>query len=191
MTLPNFYDALIRISSVFPLIANLVFVAIAAFGVFVGYKGLANLYALFTGEAKFSNHAASFEGAFAKLFLSGAFIVTPVIFWRFANTFVLGGSETYNLFVIGSGSQQGSYCKQIHSAISYVFMGFGAIAWGFAALILYDQTNNQRIRTGSPWTFLVGGVLCFFVNDASIIVSNTLGMQMTFENICSILGDGS
>ncbi len=189
MNVPDLSQMLISLTQVFPLVTQLMFLLMAVMGLWVGFKGLQGLYALSTGETKFSNRSPSYDSAFGQLVLAGALVVAPVVFWRFANTFVLGGQQTYDMFIIGSASKDASYCKQIHGAISWFFMALGAIAWVFASLQLYDATRGERLRSGSATVYLVGGILCFFINDVSTLISATVGMEVTFENVCTIMGD--
>ena len=189
MNVPDLSQMIISLSEVFPLVTQLMFLLMAVLGLWVGFRGLSGLYALSTGETKFSNHPPTYDAIFGQLMLAGALVVAPVVFWRFANTFVLGGQQTYDMFIIGSASNDASYCKQIHGAISWFFMALGAIAWVFAALQLYDATRGERHRSGSATVYLVGGILCFFINDVSQLISATVGMEVTFENVCTIMGD--
>jgi len=192
MNAPDFGTLLINWSDVWSLLVQVIFLSMAAFGVYVGFKGLVGLYELSTGSQKFSNQPTTYDSIFGKLVLAGALIVVPVIFWRFANTFVLAGSTssvTYDQFIIGSVSADAPYCQRFHAALTYSFMGFGALAWAFAGLIFYNRTSGvAAARSGSPWIYLISGTCCFFINDLSVKIGNTIGMETNFENVCKVLG---
>lgn len=187
MNVPDLSSMLVSLSEVFPLIVRLVFVLIGVIGLWIGSMGLYTLYNVATDEYKFSNRPVTMDSAFGKIALGGAMIVAPVMLWRFANTFVLGGDVTYSMFNY-SVSSSTNYCSKIQVAVTYFFMALGAVAWLFGSLQLYDATNNQSRRAGSATLYFVGGVLCFFVNDVAKLVSATIGMDVTFSNVCTIMG---
>jgi len=187
---PGLTQMFVNLSETFPLIVNLVFLLMALFGLFVGFRGLQSLYVLASGDQRFTNHPPSFEGGFAQIALGGALAVAPVLLWRAANTFVLGGEVTQSLFNYGSVPQSGN-CDAIRIALSYFFMAIGAVAWFCGGLQLYDGTRGHSRRGGSAALYLIGGVLCFFINDVAVIAGNTLGMSVSLENVCKSFGSGS
>lgn len=190
MNSPGLTQMLVRLGETFPLVVNLIFLLMGLLGLFVGFRGLQSLYVLASGDHRFTNHPPSFEGGFAQIALGGALAVAPVLLWRAANTVVLGGEVTQSIFNYGAVPQSGS-CDAIRVALSYFFMAIGAVAWFCAALQLYDGTRGHRHRGGSAAMYLVGGVLCFFINDAAAIIGNTLGMSVSLENVCRSLGSGA
>ena len=187
MTVPDLGALLVSLSDVFSLIVQLVFLIIAALGIWYGTTGLYTLYNVAAGEYKFSNRPVTIDSALGKLALSSAMIVAPVLLWRFANSFVLGGDITFNMFNYGA-SPRGSQCEQIRVAITYFFMAIGLIAWLVAGVRLYNATSNQHGGSGSAIMFLVGGTLAFFVNDVATLVGNTIKMDVSLSNVCTVMG---
>ena len=79
-------------------------------------------------DQRFTNHPPSFEGGFAQIALGGALAVAPVLLWRAADTFVLGGEVTTAAVQLWERTQSGN-CDAIRIALSYFFMVIGAVAW--------------------------------------------------------------
>ncbi|WP_066922512.1 hypothetical protein [Methylobacterium sp. CCH5-D2] len=187
MAVPDLSSVLASLSEVFPLGVNLIFLAIALLGIWYGTSGLYALYSVAAGEYKFSNRPVTVDAALGKLALASAMIVAPVLLWKFANTFVLGGDLTYSMFNYGA-SPRGSSCEQIRIAITYFFMCLGALAWLVAGMKLYHATTGHQGGSGSAFLYLVGGTLAFFVNDVAQIVGNTIKMDVSFSNVCTMIG---
>ncbi|MEN3238764.1 hypothetical protein PUR29_35590 [Methylobacterium ajmalii] len=187
MVVPDLGNLLVSLSEVFPLFVNLIFLGIAVLGIGFGTSGLYALYGVAAGEHKFSNRPVTIDTAFGRLALAGAMIVAPVLLWKFANSFVLGGDITYSMFNYG-GSQRGSTCEQIRIAITYFFMCLGALAWLVAGLKLYKATSGQHDGAGSAFLYLVGGTLSFFINDVAQLVGNTIKMDVSLSNVCTMIG---
>ncbi|GAA0241660.1 hypothetical protein LNAOJCKE_4906 [Methylorubrum aminovorans] len=187
MAIPDLGSMLVSLSEVFPLIVNLIFLVIAVLGIWFGTSGLYALYSVAAGEHKFSNRPVTIDTAFGKLVLASAMIVAPVLLWKFANSFVLGGDITYNMFNYGS-SARGSTCDQIRTAITYFFMSLGALAWLMAGLKLYKATSGHHEGAGSAFLYLVGGTLSFFINDVAQLVGTTIHMDVSLSNVCTMIG---
>ncbi len=187
MNVPDLGTMLTSLSGVFPLVVQLVFLIIAVLGIWYGTTGLYTLYNVAAGEYKFSNRPVTIDSALGKLALASAMIVAPVMLWRFANSFVMGGDITFSMFNYGA-TPRGSQCEQIRFAITYFFMAIGAVAWLVAGVRLYNATSNQQTGAGSAVMFLVGGTLAFFVNDVATLVGNTIKMDVSLENVCTVMG---
>lgn len=179
---------LINSSLVFTLGVQLTLLLAAVFGLWVTGRGLTDLYVLAAGDNRFSNSHPSIFGGVVRLLLGGAMIVMPTLLWVAAETFTAGGSETEQLFNYGAVQGQG-YCDQIRVAITYLFMLVGVIAWFKAGSILHGMANGGSAagHGGHPLFYLVGGTLTFFVTDVSILISNTLGMEVGFDGVCKML----
>ena len=108
MNSPGLTQMFVNLSETFPLIVNLVFLLMALFGLFVGFRGLQSLYVLASGDQRFTNHPPSFEGGFAQIALGGALAVAPILLWRAANTFVLGGEVTSRFSTMGAYPRAGT-----------------------------------------------------------------------------------
>ncbi|WP_430912215.1 hypothetical protein [Methylobacterium sp. sgz302541] len=187
MAIPDLGSLLVSLSEVFPLFVNLLFLGIALLGIWYGASGLYVLYNVAAGEYKFSNRPGTLDAAFGRLALASAMIVAPVLLWKFANSFVLGGDVTFSMFNYG-GSPRGSTCEQIRLAITYFFMCLGALAWLVAGTKLYHATNGQHGGSGSAFLYLVGGTLAFFINDVAQLVGNTIRMDVSLANVCTMIG---
>lgn len=187
MAIPDLGSLLISLSEVFPLFVNLIFLTIALLGLWYGTSGLYALYNVAAGEYKFSNRPVTVDAAMGKLALASAMIVAPVLLWKFANSFVLGGDITYSMFNYGS-TQRGSTCDQIRIAITYFFMCLGALAWLIAGTKLYHATTGQHGGSGSAFLYLVGDTLAFFINDVAQLVGTTIKMDVSLSNVCTMIG---
>ncbi|UHC20361.1 hypothetical protein LRS73_34530 (plasmid) [Methylobacterium currus] len=187
MNIPDLGSLLVSLSEVFPLVVNLIFLSISLLGIWYGTSGLYALYNVAAGEYKFSNRPVTVDAAVGKLALGSAMIVAPVLLWKFANSFVLGGDVTFSMFNYGA-SPRGPICEQIKLAITYFFMCLGALAWLIAGLKLYHATSGQHGGPDSAFLYLVGGTLAFFVNDVAQLVSNTIKMDVSFSNVCTMIG---
>ncbi|RVU18513.1 hypothetical protein EOE48_11075 [Methylobacterium oryzihabitans] len=161
---------------------------IALLGVVYGTVGLYGLYGVAAGEHKFTNRPVTIDGAMGKLALGSAMIVAPVLLWKFANSFVLGGDITYSMFNYGS-TPRSSTCEDIKSAITFFFMMLGSFAWLIAGMRLYNATSGQHgAGPGSAALYLVGGTLAFFINDVASLVGNTIKMDVSLSNVCTMIG---
>jgi hypothetical protein len=187
MNIPDLGSVLVSLSEVFPLVVNLIFLLIALLGIWYGTSGLYALYGVAAGEHKFSNRPVTIDAAFGKLALAAAMIVAPVLLWRFANSFVLGGDITFSMFNY-SATQRSSTCDGIRGAITFFFMALGALAWLVAGTRLYNGTNGQPGGQGSAVLYLVGGTLAFFINDVASLVGSTIKMDVSLANVCSVMG---
>jgi hypothetical protein len=188
MAVPDLGSVLISLSEVFPLVVNLVFLVIALLGIVFGTIGLYGLYGLAAGEHKFTNRPVTIDAAFGKLALGSAMIVAPVLMWKFANSFVLGGDITYSMFNYGA-TPRSSTCESIKTAITYFFMALGSLAWLVAGMRLYNATSGHH--GGGPGTavlYLIGGTLAFFINDVASLVGNTIKMDVSLSNVCTMIG---
>ena len=188
MAVPDLGSVLVSLSEVFPLVVNLVFLVIALLGIVFGTVGLYGLYGVAAGEHKFTNRPVTIDAAFGKLALGSAMIVAPVLMWKFANSFVLGGDITYNMFNYGA-TPRSSTCESIKTAITYFFMALGSLAWLVAGMRLYNATSGHHGGgPGSAVLYLVGGTLAFFINDVASLVGNTIKMDVSLSNVCTMIG---
>lgn len=187
MVVPDLGSLLVSLSEVFPLAVSLIFLTIALLGIWYGTSGLYALYNISSGEHKFSNRPATIDAAIGKLALASAMIVAPALLWRFANSFVLGGDITFSMFNY-SATARGSTCEQIRQAVTYFFMVLGALAWLLAATKLYNAASGLQGGSGSAVMYLIGGTLAFFINDAARLVGNTIKMDVSLANVCTMIG---
>lgn len=120
-----------------------------------------------------------------RLLLAGAMIVAPVLVWSAANTFVLGGDATYDMFSYVKSSQNTPYCQGFEVALTIFFVLIGTISIGSGCYVL-NQIAAKRTQKSmaSALILLIGGIFLIFANDAAQIIGNTVGMDISFENIC-------
>lgn len=179
---------LINASTSFTLGVQLTLLLAAVFGVWVAGRGLVDLYVIAGGDNRFSNRQPTMAGVFIRLFLGGLLTVLPAVLWVAADTFVAGGDKTSELFNYSAASGE-NYCDRIRIAVNYLFMLVGAIAWFKAALIVHEDASGGAMahRSGSPIFYVIGGTLTFFIADVSTILSNTFGMEIGFDQVCTAL----
>ena len=68
-------------------------------------------------------------------------------------------------------------------------MALGSLAWLVAGMRLYNATSGHH--GGGPGTavlYLVGGTLAFFINDVASLVGNTIKMDVSLSNVCTMMG---
>lgn len=191
MEIPDLGALLSNLSTAFPLGTQLVLILMGMVGVVVGGLGLMNLYQL-ADDPFHSRSATGVWGAFGKIILGGALVVTPVLLWKSAETFVLGGSLTYDVFSYLPPTNGGSspYCEQARMTILLFFIFLGSTAIFHAALIMYAKADGRRqTGTGQAIAFAVSGIVCMFIADASVLVGNTLRMNIGLDNICTLVGN--
>lgn len=184
-----------NLATAFPVAIVLVITIIALFGLWIGLEAVFHLWKHVTGDV--DGHITPKSQIPARLILSAAMIVAPLVMWDFANTLVAGGQQTASMMTdvfAYSGGNSGTgtlaYCKQFSTAITLFFMLLGLIGIGYA----FNSANavmagvGKTHGYGQAWIFFIGGVLCFFVNDVAVILSNTIGLQIGLTNICAALG---
>jgi hypothetical protein len=187
VSIPDLGKLFISLNSSFQLFGFLVIALIAFGGMFAGFRGLMELWELAMDENRMTTRGSTLSGGFFKILLGSMMVVMPILFVRTANTFVLGGEDTFNMFnyVLSGGTD---YCADFRWTVSNFFKAIGIVAWGFALSILYSRTNGQgQTASGNPWYYLIGGVLCFFIDDVAVIMSNTTGYAIGLDNICNAI----
>lgn len=120
-----------------------------------------------------------------RLMLAGAMVVAPVLVWNAANTFVLGGDATYDMFSYVKSAKNTPYCQTFEISLTMFFVLIGTISIGSGCYIL-NQIAAKRTQKSmaSALTLLIGGIFLIFANDTAQIIGNTVSMDISFENIC-------
>lgn len=191
---PTITQIFMNLASAFPIAIVLVITIIALFGLYVGLEATFHLWKHVTGDI--DGQITPKSQIPARLILAAAMIVAPLVMWDFANTVVAGGQTTAQMMpdvfaYSGSSGTPGTlpYCKQFSTAITLFFMMLGLIGIGYA----FNTANavmagvGRAPGYGQAWIFFIGGVLCFFVNDVAVILSNTIGLNVGLTNICATL----
>lgn len=195
MEIPSLDTALVRLTNVFPYYIEFILALMALGGLFCVFGGLYMGYTQATAGARgqsYGQGAPTPWKALGLFLLGGALSVPLVLLWDVAGTFVLGGDETYNMLSYLPPPSSNPWCERVKAAVVLFFMCMGITAWGWAGVLANDRIRYQaQGATIRILTFALGGVLCFFVNDIAVLLSNTLGLDITLDNVCTIMGAGS
>lgn len=183
----NPINIFVNVSKIFLPGVNLVFAIFGIFGLFVGYKALYDCYRIVRGDQ--APGIMPKEAILPVLFLAGACIVVPVVMWQGANTFVLGGQQTYNMFSYIQNTNTDSTCTNVSRALTQLCMLMGVLSIFRAAQLSYARATEpgRGQSIGGSVTYFVGGVMLFFITDLNMLISNTTGVSVGMESICSAL----
>lgn len=170
---------------------DLVFVLIGLFGLIVCGRALYDLYRHVTGEQ--APGMMPKEAIFPVLLLAGAAVVVPVVLWQGANTFALGGNQTYDMFAYVQDTNTSNACENLTNALTQFFMLMGAIAIFRSAQLVYSAATNpgRGVSYNQPIIYAISGVMLFFINDMAAIAGHTVHMNLGLSAVCTALGAGS
>lgn len=180
---------LINLGTTFPVATKLVYVIIAMMGCWVLLLAMIDGYKHAVGEI--DGNIGSKGSLVWRCALAGAMVVAPVLLWSAAETFVAGGGKTYDIFSYSPQRGSTPYCDQFSSTVTLLFMLIGSISIAYGLNVLHARAKNDnsaRAGFGGAMIWLIGGTFCFFVQDVAVIISNTIGIQIGFDNICKALG---
>ena len=184
--MPDLIELFNKFGVVLPAATTLVYTFIGLAGLTIGIVAIFDAYQHAVGEM--SPRLASKGSIPFRLILAGAMVVSPLILWRAANTFVLGGDETYDMFSYTAGNQNTPYCQLFHQSLSFFFMFIGSVAIATAAIQANSLANGRSNNSWfGPAVFFIGGILCFFIDDVGMIIGNTIGMEISLDNICKAM----
>lgn len=196
MEIPSLDTALVRLTNVFPYYLEFVLALMALGGLLCVASGLVIGYQ----KASAGNRGQSYgEGtptpwkALGLIILGGALSVPLVLMWRTAGTFVLGGTETYNILSYLPPPSTSPWCDRVKAAVILFFMCMGITAIGWAGVLANDRIRNFHTQgiTLKIIGFVLGGLACFFVQDIAVLLSNTFGLNISLDNVCTIMGSGN
>lgn len=194
MELPGLDTALVRLTNVFPFYIEFMLALMALGGLLCVAGGIHMGYSQASEGGRGQSYGQGTPTpwkAIGLVVLGGALTVPLVILWDIAGTFVFGGDETYNMLSYLPAPTSSPWCVRVKSAVILFFMSVGITAFGWGAVLANDRIRYQaQGATVRMLTFVAGGVACFFVNDLAMIVSNTFGLDISFDNVCTILGTG-
>ncbi|KXV69857.1 hypothetical protein AD951_04770 [Acetobacter malorum] len=187
----NPIDVFVNVARLFLPGVNLVFAIIGLFGLYAGYKALYDAYRTVRGDQ--APGIMPKEAILPVLFLAGGAIVVPVVLWQGANTFVLGGTQTYNMFSYLQQTDTDSTCTNLSRALTQLCMFMGSLSVLRAAVLIYGrQTEPGRgLSYTAPLNYFVGGIFLFFINDLTWLISNTAGISLGMDSICTALSVSS
>ncbi len=147
-------------------------------------------YQYTSGNSRFSTRQATFTGAIMKLALGSAAAMGAVIFYRLAGTFSLAEDATTSnvLDYAQSGSITGTYCQQFQYSVTLIWMIIGTVALFNAARSAYRKSNGEMVPWSTPVYYLIGGIMCYFVNGITAMIANTIGLEVGLDNMCKAFG---
>lgn len=186
MSIPDLISAFNSLGEALSYLIPLILAFMGLMGLWFGAHTLYDVWRHITGQ---NGHGEGLGGGIiARFALSGALAVAPVLLWRAANTFVLGGAQTDTMFAYLRDTS-GGYCQTFSYVLTMFFMSVGLAACAYAATSAYSAANGRNHSAGKTYVwYFVGGVLLFFVNDVASIIGNTIGMHVGLENICIAMG---
>jgi hypothetical protein len=164
--------------------------SITLFGVIVGGMGLLEGYQYSSGNHRFSTRQSTFTGAIMKMALGSAAAIGAVVFYRMAGTFSLADDPTTSnvLDYAQQGSITGTYCEQFQYSVTLIWMIIGTVALFNAARSAYRKSNGEMITWGQPVAYLIGGIMCYFVNGITAMAAKTIGLEVGLDNMCRAFG---
>lgn len=171
------------LSTFWSVFTTLIYMLIALGGIIVSGQALWDLRSHLLGIT--SPDLAPIASVPVRLLLAGAMIVAPVLIWNAANTFVLGGDITYDMFSYTKSSKNTPYCEMFNYSLTLFFILIGTISIGSSCYLINQIAAKKSQKSiGSALILFIGGVLLIFANDAAQIIGNTVGMDISLENIC-------
>jgi hypothetical protein len=172
------------------ILLSIMILSITIFGVIVGGMGLLEGYQYTSGNSRFSTRQATFTGAIMKLALGSAAAMGAVIFYCLAGTFSLAEDATTSnvLDYAQSGSITGTYCQQFQYSVTLIWMIIGTVALFNAARSAYRKSNGEMVPWSTPVYYLIGGIMCYFVNGITAMIANTIGLEVGLDNMCKAFG---
>lgn len=178
---------LFKFNSVF---LSIMILSITIFGVIVGGVGLLEGYQYSSGNNRFSTRQATFTGAIMKMTIGSAAALGAVVFYRMAGTFSLADDPTTSnvLDFAQQRSITGTYCQQFQYSVTLIWMIIGTVALFNAARTAYRKSNGEMIPWGQPVAYLIGGIMCYFVNGITSMVANSIGLEVGLDNMCKAFG---
>ena len=196
MEIPTLDTALVRLTNVFPYYLEFILALMALGGLLCVASGLIMGYRQASAGGRGQSYGDGTPTPWKSIgliLLGGTLSVPLVLMWDVAGTFVLGGSETYNILSYLPPPNTSPWCDRVKAAVILFFMCMGITAIGWAGVLANERigsTNAQGV-TLKIIGFGLGGLACFFVTDVATLLSNTFGMNVSLDNVCSIMGSGS
>lgn len=192
MDVPTLDEALIRLTQVLPYGIEFVLALMALGGIILVGTGMVSIYNNVSDRGRGQTYGRNFTpwSGMGQVLLGGALAVPLVIMWDVAGTFVVGGSGTYNILSYLPPDESKPWCEVITSGVVLFFMLLGLIAVGWSAYIMNERmvSGQQNGSVMKATTFFLGGLACFFILDVADIISNTIGLEIGFEQVCAIVG---
>lgn len=168
------------------ILLSIMILSITLFGVIVGGLGLVEGYQYSTGDHRFSTRNATLTGFLSKMAIGGGAAVGAVLFYQMGTTFAVSGDPTTSSVLDFARKQSisGTYCEQFRYSITLIWMIIGTVALFNAFTTWTRKSNGEMIPARTPILYLVGGVLCYFVNGVTAMAAKTIGLDVGLENMC-------
>ena len=64
----------------------------------------------------------------------------------------------------------------------------GTVALFNAARSAYRKSNGEMVPWSTPVYYLIGGIMCYFVNGITAMIANTIGLEVGLDNMCKAFG---
>lgn len=195
MEIPSLDTALVNLSRSFPYYIEFILALLAVGGLLTVFSGMVMGYNHVSAGGRGQTYG---EGtptpwkALGLIVLGGAMSVPLIIMWDVAGTFVFGGGESYNILSYLPAPDTSPWCDRVKWAVILFWMCIGITAIGWSFVLVRDRIIHGR--QGVAWqagVAFLGGIACFFIVSVGQVISNTVGLDISLDNVCTILGSGS
>lgn len=185
----NFIDALqllINASESFPAIQAFVMAISILIGVVMVGVSLIDMYhmAAYSGGSNWSgSQAPTPAGVLSKMFIGG--ILATSAYWMYIGGNTLVGTNVSTSSMLYGGVQN-TACDRAQYAVFFFVALVGQIAFVRGWIYVNRYMNNSRSEgLGMGVTFIVGGILCYFLADVGQLLAEWLGINMSLQVFCS------
>lgn len=67
-------------------------------------------------------------------------------------------------------------------------MVIGTVTVFNAAKSAYKKSNGEMVPWSTQIAYLIGGIMCYFVNGITAMIANTIRLKVGLDNICKAFG---
>lgn len=184
----NFIDALqllVNASESFPAIQSLILVITTIIGVLmVGGSLIDMFYMSANNSANWNGQQAPTGPGVITKFLIGGVLVSSAYWMYIAGNTLVG--QNVNTSAMLYGGPVTTYCDKAKYAVFFFVALVGQIAFVRGWMLVSRYMNNPRNESLSmAITFIIGGVLCYFLPDVGEILAEWFGLSMSVSVFCS------
>lgn len=178
------------ITNLFPSLSQLLMALIAFFGLTIVFFALNDVYKMISEGQNRTMDGATVSGSFTRVFIGGLMVTPALVIWRSADA-LLGGAPTSETSILAyvAGTLPTATCDRFGAAIQLMFIVVGLLAIFFALRNADDQArgfDRNGYRQAMPR--IAGGLLCFFIPDVFVVLTEATGLDVGLTNICTALG---
>ncbi|MDK2124414.1 hypothetical protein [Parachitinimonas caeni] len=176
----DFFTIFINVAKEFEGVFDLLGALGPLFGLYLIFDSLVSLGSLSSG--KFMGHKQpSLSGKVIQLLIGGALVSFATFTGILGNTLFDTPSQLNSAFLYGVSDASNSADKTKAAKIGILlFLRIVGLVAMLRGLILlnryYNGTGSATI--GQAVTFMIGGVLCVYVQDLAIVLNNTTGFNL-------------